>query len=702
MQRTDLTIFKSQSLAQHENAGGYRSANAVVNGKLNDVFTAISDVAFARSEFDLVKLYPSVNTQTSEVLADAHVFLSELPSDPLVKTLLIESPLLADADKLPRMRELVTDASTKYHGLTHLTALANAGDSSLAIAASNAQLLPKVTNTETLLNQLAFVHNAAHGTRSVSITPLQSSYKLNVDIADFMQAYGWQLRYVANDGSQNGKLLTLSANNLQGAVITYNQGQLVLDLALPTMANQALNVTYYSSQDYRHHQFITAPNIVLAAGETILPGSVKVKSTEHGQLLVDNGDGKLIDAERSLLVSQIDYATGVFSNPSAINTTGTLADGLGCFIRTAGNVGSASEIGFYLGSTQFNAGSVHLVITRADDSQFAVDAAPDGTITHAEITGTISGAGYVLLTPVGGLQVKRVNFDVTLTSETVIDAPWLGLNTAQLPNNGLVNVFNQDGQVIVLNRERTELASLTPSATISTLTDADYIDISDATGASLYTVENTHYSYDKATGNITLGTDFSSFTAPFVLTAVKGELATVTKVNATELRLLTGLKFSYPQGALVASVQVLGDLGALAFDGRSQSAWNNDFAQNGAAGSSSLNFAQHPIVLNNKGAINQRWAVVFSSTSAFTVFGETVGSVGSGDTLNDFAPINALHNEPFFVLPSAALAGGLQPGECYLFETKAAAKPIMLSRAISPGHSNIEFDSSTLAFRGSI
>ncbi|MCF2829831.1 hypothetical protein L1273_24790, partial [Pseudoalteromonas sp. DL2-H6] len=87
MLRSHLKIFKPQRLGSAPNAGGHRTNNAVISGKLNDVFSSISDVDHARSAFDLVKLYPAVATDDATKLSDAHVFIADQPDDPLVSTL---------------------------------------------------------------------------------------------------------------------------------------------------------------------------------------------------------------------------------------------------------------------------------------------------------------------------------------------------------------------------------------------------------------------------------------------------------------------------------------------------------------------------------------------------------------------------------------------------------------------------------------
>ena len=232
------------------------------------------------------------------------------------------------------------------------------------------------------------------------------------------------------------------------------------------------------------------------------------------------------------------------------------------------------------------------------------------------------------------------------------------------------------------------------------MADANFVDIVDAQGASLWSSTDANYSYDKATGEVTINAGVSEFSPPFIVTAIQSELVTVSGISGNILSLLTPLNRAYPAGATISSVQVLGDFQAQSKDERTLAAWQNNFGDFGAAASSAINTTQYPIELTNIGAIAQRWAIVFTSTTAYNVIGESVGNIYSGDTLNDCSPINSFTGAPYFTLRKEAFGAGLNPGEAFLFETLAASKPTMLTRSVSPGHSEITRDNSTLSFRG--
>ncbi|WP_100913537.1 hypothetical protein [Pseudoalteromonas spongiae] len=705
MQRNHLKIFKSESLEQHVDAGGHRTNNEVVNGKLNDVFRSITEVDYAQSAFEVVKLFPSVATHDATRLADSHVYLSEKPQDPLVNTLLIESPSLADDTKMATMRNLITSSTAKYHGMSVLTNAVESGALDLIVETTQTQVLPQVTTANDKLNVQAYAFSPNSSTTynktrvKTFVAPSSSNAAIfNINVDDYFEYLpDFTVKYLSVNG---WRTLKPYENNAHFDEVKYQNNQFVFTLSAvyPMRAGTTLEVTYHSNKDYRKHSFATTPTLTLAPGEKIQPNTFRVKKAGEDGAVYTDKNGIFIDNTGNVF-AQVNHDTGEITPSNAVDLNGTVNDDLGCIVLVATTESQAypTNISFSVESDEYRVDSLRLVITRANGTTFSVGANASGVISHAEINGTLEN-GYVTLT--ASVDVANIAYDLTVIEKTAIDAPWLGINASALPNGGNVYIFNENRLVCIQNRNRTEKTSLTNGQTINSIVDADYVDITDSTGASLYDSNDANYSYDKPSGVITINTGISGFTAPFIITAVQFELRLVTQVEPNKLRLLSPVLRNYPQGAVVSSVTMLGDLQALALDERTQSAWSNNFGQKSAAGSSSLNLQQYPIEMNNLGAINQRWALVWGTNNTFVLFGESVGEIGSGDVLNDFAPINPITQQPFMIIRKEALGSGLQPGECLLFETTAAGNPIMVSRCISPGHSNIEFDSTTLSFKG--
>ncbi|KZN57947.1 hypothetical protein N473_26590, partial [Pseudoalteromonas luteoviolacea CPMOR-1] len=294
---------------------------------------------------------------------------------------------------------------------------------------------------------------------------------------------------------------------------------------------------------------------------------------------------------------------------------------------------------------------------------------------------------------------STIRYDVDELEEITVPSPPNGIDYNLLPT-GSVPIIHEDHLICIQHRDRNSHSSLTNGQTVNVISGANWLDIVDSEGKSLYSLTDDNYSYDRTLGTVTIKSGVSAFTAPFIITAIQSELVQVDSINGQDIQLLTSLSKSYPAGSTVSSVQRLGNFQARSSDERTVSAWQNNFGDTGASASNTVNTIQYPIQMINSGAINQRWAVVFTSNTEFTVYGETLGAVLNGSISSDCKPINPFVNSPYFTILSAAFGSGLNIGEAFLFTTYASSKPTMLIRSISPGHTNIEHDSSTISFRG--
>lgn len=110
--RDSLKIFKPELLGSSNEAGGQRTNNAVQSGQINELFDAISDIDHAQSSIEIAKAFPTLYTNDTGKLKQAHVFFSEPPVDPLVNVFMIESPALNDASRMTDMKEIIESSVT--------------------------------------------------------------------------------------------------------------------------------------------------------------------------------------------------------------------------------------------------------------------------------------------------------------------------------------------------------------------------------------------------------------------------------------------------------------------------------------------------------------------------------------------------------------------------------------------------------------
>ena len=140
-----------------------------------------------------------------------------------------------------------------------------------------------------------------------------------------------------------------------------------------------------------------------------------------------------------------------------------------------------------------------------------------------------------------------------------------------------------------------------------------------------------------------------------------------------------------------------GDMQARAYNVFSQKSWGNGgFSDSliGDAATSQLQVANNPIVVSNRDAIEERWALVFTTSTLFRIIGETVGEIGTGTTGALTAPINPMTGYAYFTIPSEAWGIGWSANNVVRFNTVAAKYPIWIGSAIKPhqGSSSDNYD----------
>lgn len=146
----------------------------------------------------------------------------------------------------------------------------------------------------------------------------------------------------------------------------------------------------------------------------------------------------------------------------------------------------------------------------------------------------------------------------------------------------------------------------------------------------------------------------------------------------------SGVSTSYPTGTRITRVVPCGNVrAALSLNVFSQQTWQRLWADT-PTGSITAQY-NGVITLVNAGAVSDRWAVVFNSTTAFDLVSERLGQIASGTTAANFSPLNPNTNQPYFTLPSSGWGTGWLPGNCIRFNTQAAGSPVWVSRCIIAG-----------------
>jgi hypothetical protein len=84
----------------------------------------------------------------------------------------------------------------------------------------------------------------------------------------------------------------------------------------------------------------------------------------------------------------------------------------------------------------------------------------------------------------------------------------------------------------------------------------------------------------------------------------------------------------------------------------------------------------------NKGGLEQIWTLTFTNTTQYSCRGNTVGYVGMGSTVVDFAPINTALDTPYFMLRKAGFNNLFREGDTMVFTTHPAAQAVWFKRTV--------------------
>jgi hypothetical protein len=222
-------------------------------------------------------------------------------------------------------------------------------------------------------------------------------------------------------------------------------------------------------------------------------------------------------------------------------------------------------------------------------------------------------------------------------------------------------------------------------------------------------VPGDRYTVDFNLGTITfpIGTVLAGFDQPFTVHhRIEDELMVLRADISGRLDLVSGLTHNFPAGtSFVSSKLRKGDLFARAFDYTEQGTWTGVWSDDliGSAPTASYNDTDHPIAVTNRGAITERWAVIFTGATQVRVVGEEVGQIQTGVSINSpIAPINPQTGVPYFSIPPLGWGGGWAVGNVLRFNTAACGSPAWTVRTVLQGPPTVASDAAVIAFRADV
>lgn len=316
------------------------------------------------------------------------------------------------------------------------------------------------------------------------------------------------------------------------------------------------------------------------------------------------------------------------------------------------------------------------------------------------------GADTYINAPVW-VDASSVRYNAVAYTYIPLDSEILGLSATRLPIDGRVPIFRIGGIGIVSSSKAQEL----PGAIAGTTYDLNdqrisWAELEDANGTKvafdLYTVD---YDY----GRVTLGGDFvlGNLVAPLTVKYRYQDMGLIRDVQISgQLTFTKPLTHNYDAvDTIVGSALVIGDMQARYTRKFVQQAWNSVWSDEptGTGISANFNDSLYPILTTNKGAIQERWAIVFTSGEAFYCVGEYTGRLTlAGSTSVDYAPPNPVTGAPYFVIKKEGWGAGWANGNTLRFNTIAANFPVWVIRTVKQSEPTLISDQFQIMLRGDI
>lgn len=460
---------------------------------------------------------------------------------------------------------------------------------------------------------------------------------------------------------------------------------------------------------------------VLAAADTpwrfalsevgpIVPGSVILNI--GGELWFDDGEGRLLKnfsttTGTGTATGTIDYdSTYVVIDDYPGRPITASVTTIACLIGDDWSVFKDSTFRTVAAPLRPNGFNV-----RAEDfengTQYNGEADNQGTLSGDGITGEIDlQKGLATITFPSPVLASSVFYNAVSFKQVPLDPEILGLDPVRLPADGRVPIM-RDADILVLTHTARDLIE-TPADGLVIEAGRDRIHdawIEDSEGTRL---DPAQYVLNKLSGDATLADPFTAQDAE--ANPLVGALYYVHRVDdmalCTEARIDGTLQLAQPiyhdlpaNETWVASAVYLGDLRARVKNWGSYTI-DPGYEGTGTASNAQFNLVAYPLAIDNRGSVPERWKMVFSSSTAFSLFGEQRGLVATGSTAADFSPVNPQTGTPYFTIDTDGWGAGWQTGNTVRFDTDAAASPLWLIRTVLPGQATVDDDQLRIELRG--
>ncbi|WP_252177187.1 hypothetical protein [Endozoicomonas sp. 4G] len=453
--------------------------------------------------------------------------------------------------------------------------------------------------------------------------------------------------------------------------------------------------------------------------DPLLPGSVILEW--NGELYFDR-DGVLYknvssQTNAGASVGTIDYTGGLAT--LAVYPTGTVKTATVQAAATISGGFKVDALAFRTPGAPIRPGSLQLTAVRVDNAEIITATADfNGEIKTPEVQGVMDATtGWCELTFTDGTDPifvipQSVRYNCIVETSLPLDAELIGLDPVRLPPDGQVPIYRPGDIVVISHTQTTDAATLTAGQVITLNRDHQAgVTVEDSQGKTL---DPAQYTADREKGTVTFADPLllqniegSSLTAPFAIKDRVEHMSVASDVQINgEVTIIAPVPWDLPANdTQVSSAVVYGDLQARVHHFFSQKVWNagnpnwtdERIGDNTTAQYNTINY---PLVVANKGAIFGKWAIIFTSGTAFQIVEEKLGIIDTANTAADAAPINPETGTPYFTLKAQGWGTGWAVGNAIRFNTDGCLAPVWICRTVLAGQGTETSDQFTLQIRG--
>lgn len=305
------------------------------------------------------------------------------------------------------------------------------------------------------------------------------------------------------------------------------------------------------------------------------------------------------------------------------------------------------------------------------------------------------------------VDVSSARYNAIAYTYIPLDAEILGLSATRLPLDGRVPIFRVGGIGIISATKMHPMPDHVAGKTYA-LDDQRiaFCELEDSKGVKVpYDMYVVDYDY----GKFTLSGDFAlnNLVPPLSAKYRYQDMGLIKDVQINgQITFTKPVTHNYKkEDSIVGSALVINDMQARYTRKFVQHTWNNDWKDEAVGGaiSAQYNDALYPIQVTNKGAAQERWALVFTGDGTnFRIIGETSGQIGTGTVNADCQPINPVTGAPYFIVKKEGWGAGWANGNVLRFNTIAATFPIWCIRTVKQSEPSQISDQFQIMLRGDI